>query len=136
MSLLPLWLITLEQEPAELLQQVKAAYLLVELRVDDDVEVVVNLLDLREVFVLHLPPCLTFLAVLGRVWEEHLIDDDILDVDLLLGELDRQAFRLVHRQELRYADGDERGLLWVLELLVDLFDLGLHAVHSVEQFLL
>ena len=54
----------------------------------------------------------------------------------MLGEFDRQSLRLVHRQELRYADGDEGCFFRVLELFVDLFNLGLHAIHCVEQLLL
>lgn len=109
---------------------------MVELRVDDDVKVVVDLLDLSEVFVLHFSPGLALFAIFGRVWEKNLVNDDVLNVYLLLSELDCQPLRLIHGQELRYADGHESGLLWVLELPVDLFDFGLHTVHCVEQLLL
>ena len=99
-------------------------------------KVIVNFLNLSEVFVLHFSSGLALLAVFARVWEKNLVNDDVLNVDLLFSKLYCKPLRLIHGQELGYADGHKCGFLWVLELLVDLFDFGLHAVHCVEQLLL
>jgi len=52
------------------------------------VEVVVNLLNLCEVFVLHAASGFAFRAVLAGVREEDLVNYDVVDVDVLLGQLD------------------------------------------------
>ena len=99
-------------------------------------EIVVNLLDLSEVLVLHASTGLALGAVLGGVWEQDLVDYNVVDVDLLLGQLDRQSLRLVHREELGDADCNKRRLVSILELLVHLLNLCLHSVNAVEETLL
>ena len=99
-------------------------------------EIIIDLSDLSKVLLLHFASGLTFATVLGRVREEDLIDDDVVDVDLLLGQFDGQSLRLVHAQELGDAHRDKSSLRCVLELLVHFFDLGFHSVDSVEQLLL
>ena len=47
-------------------------------------------------------------TVLG---EQELVDDDVMRVDLVLGELLHQPFRLVQREELGDAHANKRGLL-------------------------
>lgn len=47
-------------------------------------EVVVDLRDLSQVFVLHLASVLAFAAVLAGVGVENLVDHDVVDVDFLL----------------------------------------------------
>lgn len=42
--------------------------------------------------------------------EEELVDDDVVRVDLVLGELLHETLRLVQRQELGDAHANERGL--------------------------
>ena len=99
-------------------------------------EVVVDLLNLRQVLVLHASASLALGAVLAGVREQDLVDDDVVDVDLLLGQLDGESLRLVHGEELGNAHGDEGGLFGILKLLVHLLDLCLHAVDAVEKALL
>lgn len=50
----------------------------------------------------------------------HLIDNDVVRINLELRELLHQPLRLVEGQELRDANAHERGLVRVLELVVDL----------------
>ena len=99
-------------------------------------EVVVDLCYLSEVLFLHFTPCFALAAVLLRIREQDLVDYNVVDVDLLLRKLNCKSFCLVHAQELWYTHSNERGLLSIFELLVDLLNLGLHAVNSVEQSLL
>ena len=93
--LLPFRRVSREQKLAEVSEVVEAAHFIVELRVHHEVEVVVYLLDLREVLVLHLAAGLALRAVLSGVGEQGLVDDDVVDVDFLLGELDGEALGLV-----------------------------------------
>ena len=52
-------------------------------------EIVVNFLDLCEVFVLHFSTSTALGAVLGRIREQDLVDYDVVDVDVLLSQFDR-----------------------------------------------
>ena len=99
-------------------------------------KVIVNFLNLSEVFVLHFSSGLALLAVFARVWEENLVNDDVLNVDLLFSKLDCKPLRLIHGQELRDAHGHEGRLLRVLELLVNFFYFGLHLIKSFEELIL
>lgn len=134
--LLPLRCVPIEKQTSELLQQLESSYFLFKLGIHSDVKVVIYFLDLQQVLVLHFSPRKALLAGCSRVWEENLVDDDVPDIDLLLGELDSQPLRLIHAQELRNAHGHESRALGVLELLVDFLDLGLHAIQCLEDFLL
>ena len=99
-------------------------------------EIIIDLRNLSEVLLLHFASSLTFATVLGRVREEHLVDDDVVDVNLLLGQFDGESLCLVHAQELRDAHCDKSSLSFIFKLLVHLFDLSLHSVDSIEQLLL
>ena len=110
--------------------------LVVKLWVHYQVEVFVNLLNLGEVLVLHAAPGLALGAVLARVREEHLVDDNIVDVNVLLGELDGQTLCLVHGEELGDAHCHECRLCCVLKLIVYFLNLCLHAIDAIEEALL
>ena len=99
-------------------------------------EIIIDLCNLSKVLLLHFASGLTFATVLGRVGEEDLINDDVVDVDLLLGQLNGQSLCLVHAQELGDAHCDKSSLRCVFELLVHFFNLSLHSIYSVEQLLL
>jgi len=81
----PLGRITMEQKLCKVLQVVNTAHLVVELRVDSQVKVVINLSNLCEVLFLHLTTSLALTAVLTGVWEQDLVDYNVVDVDLLFG---------------------------------------------------
>lgn len=49
-----------------------------------------------------------------RFGKEELVDDDVVRVDFISGELLDEAFRLVQGQELRDAHADECGLILIL----------------------
>ena len=91
-------------------------------------EIVVNLLYLCEVLVLHSASSLAFSAVLGGIREQDLVDYYVVNINFVLGELNRQSFCLVHREELGDADGDKRCLICIFELLVNILNLCLHGV--------
>ena len=99
-------------------------------------EIVVNLLNLCEVLVLHSATSFALGAVLGRIGEQNLVDYNVMDIDFLLGQLDSQSFSLVHGEELGDANGDKGCFGRVLELLVDILDLGLHGIDSIKHALL
>jgi len=115
---------------------IHASDFVIELWIDHKMEVVINLLYLREVLVLHSATSPAFGAVLGGVREEHLVDYNVVDVDLLLGELDGQALSLVHGEELGDAHGYESRLTCILELLIHVLNLCLHVIDAIEHALL
>lgn len=117
-------------------QVVHATHFIVQLRVDHQVEVIVNLLNLCEVLVLHSTSSLALGAVLARVGKKYLVDYNVMDVNLLFGKLDRQAFSFVHGEELGDANGHECCLTGVFELLIHILNLGLHGVNTIEHTLL
>jgi len=49
-------------------------------------EVIVDLLNLSQVLVLHLSPGYALLAGFMRIWEQHLVNNNVVNVDLLLGQ--------------------------------------------------
>ena len=59
-----------------------------------------------------------------------------MDVNFLLGEFNRQSFRFIHTQELWDTNSNECGLVCILELFIDLLDLGLHSIDTIEKSLL
>ena len=81
-------LVTLEEQFSESSQILEASDLLIKLRVDDDVEVIVDLSNLSQVLVLHPSSCNTLFAIFGWVRETNLVNDDVADVDLLLCHFD------------------------------------------------
>lgn len=93
---LPVGGVSVEEELAEVTQVVHSTHFVVQLRVHNQVEVVVDLLNLCEVLVLHAATSLALGAVLRRVGEKDLVDYNVVDVDLLLGQLDGQSLGLVH----------------------------------------
>ena len=91
-------------------------------------EVIVDLLDLCEVFVLHPSSSLALCAVLIGVWEQDLIDYYVMNINFVLGELDGQPLCLVHGEELGDADRDKRCLICIFKLLINILNLRLHGV--------
>jgi len=83
--LLPLRCVSFEEKLAEITKRVHTTHFVIELRVDHQVEIVINFLDLCEVLFLHLSSSLALAAVLSRVWEQDLVDYNVVDVDVLLG---------------------------------------------------
>ena len=98
-------------------------------------EVIKHLLNLTNILLLHLSPRDALFAIGSWIWEQHLINDNVSNIDILLGELNRKSLCLIHTEELWDAHCHESCPLWVLELPVDLLGLLLHAVKSLEQFL-
>ena len=86
-------------------------------------EVVIDLLNLSEILVLHTATSFAFGAVLVGVREENLVNDNVVDVDLLLGQFDRQSLCLVHAEEFGDADSYECCLASIFELLVHILNL-------------
>lgn len=65
-------------------------------------EIVVEILDLAEILPLHFVARLTLEAV--GVWNHDLVDYDVPDVDVGLGQLLAESFSFVHRQVLGNTD--------------------------------
>ena len=121
---------------SEVSKIVHATHFIVELGVDNQMEIVINLLDLCEILVLHSTASLALGAVLARVWEQDLVNNNVVNVNFLLGELNSQSLSLVHTEELRDADSHEGGLSGILELLVNFLNLSLHSVDTIKEALL
>ena len=58
-------------------------------------EIIVNLFNLSDVFVLHSSSCDALFARAIFLWIYNLIDDDVMDVDVKFGELDSESFGFV-----------------------------------------
>ena len=99
-------------------------------------KVVVDFLDLSQIFVLHLATCYALFTILSWVGEQNLIDHDVVNVDLLLRKLDCESLSFVHRQKLRNTYSYESSFACVLELSVNFFNFRLHAIQSRKQLLL
>ena len=125
---MPLRSITIEQETAVVSEAFHTTHLIIELWVYNKMEVIVDLLDLCEIFILHAATGLALGAVLGWIREQDLVDYYVVNVDFVLGKLDGQPLRLVHGEELWDADGDKRRLISILELLINILNLCLHGV--------
>ena len=91
-------------------------------------EVIIDLLDLCEVFVLHSATGPALGAVLVWIWEQDLVDYYVMNINFVLGELDGQPLCLVHGKELGNADGYESRLISIFKLLINILDLSLHGV--------
>ena len=78
-------------------EAVKASNFLVKLRINDQVEVIIDLLELSDVFILHLPPGRAFPAGVIGLREADLIDDNIVNIDFELGEFDGESFSFIKR---------------------------------------
>ena len=91
-------------------------------------EVIVDLLDLCEVFVLHSTSSLALGTVLIGVWEQDLVYYYVMNINFVLSELDSQSLCLVHGEELGNADGNESRLISILKLLINILNLCLHGV--------
>ena len=99
-------------------------------------EVVVDLLDLSQIFVLHLTTRYALFTILSRIREQNLVNHDVVNVDLLLRKLDCESLSFVHRQKFRNTYGNESSLACIFELSVNFFDFRLHAIQSRKQLLL
>ena len=82
---LPLRCVTFEEKLTKVAKRVHTTHFVIELGVDHQVEIVINFLDLCEVLFLHLSSSLALGAVLRWVWEQDLVDYNVVDVDVLLG---------------------------------------------------
>ena len=81
---LPFGSIAFEKKLAEMFEIVNSTDLIIKLWVNCQVEVIIDLLNLSEVLILHLSTGRALRAVLGWVWEQDLVDHDVMNVDLLL----------------------------------------------------
>jgi hypothetical protein len=95
------------------------------------VEILIELQNLVEILLLHLGTRLAHPAVVFG--EENLVDYDVVNVDLELGELLDQTLGLVHRQEFGDANRDEGRFGAVLHLLVYYLGGLAHLFHLPED---
>ena len=78
-------------------EAVETSNLLIKLRVYDQVEVIIDLLELSDVFILHLSTSSALPAWMILFWEANLVDNNIVNVNLKLGKLDSQSFSFIKR---------------------------------------
>mmetsp|Transcript_11869 Transcript_11869/g.32786 ORF Transcript_11869/g.32786 Transcript_11869/m.32786 type:complete len:204 (+) Transcript_11869:619-1230(+) len=83
-------------------------------------KVLVKILVLADVFLLHLDPGMEQARGLAAVLtKQHLVDHDVVGIDLVLGEILNQPFRLVKRKKLWNAHAHKRREIGIAELLLD-----------------
>ena len=99
-------------------------------------EVIVDLCDLSQVFVLHLSSGNTLLASLDWIWEANLVYHNIVNVYLLLSKLNCEALSLIHGQKLRNTNSNECSLASIFELGTHCFNSRFHCLHRLEKLLL
>lgn len=87
--------VTFEEKLSESLEFIDAAHLLVKLRVDNQVKVVVDLIQLSNVFILHLSTSSALSARVISLWEADLINDNIVNIDLKFGKFNSEALSLI-----------------------------------------
>ena len=124
--------VAVEEKSPELFQLFDASHFLVKLGVHDQVEVVVDLVQLCNVFILHFPASSAFSAGVVRLREANLVDYDVVDVNLKFGKLDCKTLCLVETEELWNAYCDESCLFRVLKLIIDLHNLLFHHIERVK----
>jgi len=88
LSLIPFWLVTIEKQSTKVFKVVKTSDFVIELWINGDMEIVKDLLNLVHVFLLHFSPSKTLFAFSCWIWEKHLVDDNVMDVDILFCQLD------------------------------------------------
>ena len=98
----------MQQHLTKPLQLLHSSYFFVLQRHDHYVEVLIELHNLVQIFLLHLGACLAHPAVIIR--EEDLVYDDIVNVNVELGQLLNEAFGFIHGEELRNADCNKGSL--------------------------
>lgn len=99
-------------------------------------EVIVYLINLDDVFFLHVAPGFTLATGVDGLREADLVDHDVVDVDFELGELNGEALGLVEGEELGDHYCDESCLFRVSELLVYLYYLSFHGIQSFKDLFL
>jgi len=82
---------------SELFETLDPADLVVQLGINCQMEIVIDLCDLSQILVLHLPAGNALLAGFIRVGEQNLVDYNVVNVDFLFSEFDGQSLGLVHR---------------------------------------
>jgi len=102
------------------------------------IEFIIQLLNLLQILLLHLPSRIALLALITLLREQQLIDHNRMRVDFIPRELLDHPLRLVQTQKLGDAHADEGGHVRVLELRVHLPDRLpqiLHLLHHVVEVL-
>lgn len=99
------WLSGLQQHGAELLEFLGPSHFLFQQRHHSQMEIRVEVDDLVQIFLLHLGPRFAHLALVLR--EQYLVDHDVPDVDLELGQLLNQPLGLIKGQKLGDQDRHE-----------------------------
>jgi len=88
----------------------------------NNIKLVIQLLNLLQVFLLHPPPCIALLAITALLWEQQLVHYDTVRVYPIARQLLYHSLRLVQTQELGDAHADKSREAVVLELCVDFGD--------------
>ena len=92
-------------------------------------EILVKFVNLIQIFFLHFSSGEALGAIGRGGWEEELIDDNVVGVDVECGEFLNHSLSLVKGQEFRNANTDKSGQIRVLELTIDFLHYGGHFVN-------
>uniref|UniRef100_A0A7C9ATV8 Uncharacterized protein n=1 Tax=Opuntia streptacantha TaxID=393608 RepID=A0A7C9ATV8_OPUST len=112
----------------ECLQCLESSHLLWHQRQFRDVEVFVQHVELINVLLLHLLSCIQQLRFDNFIIIKNLVNDNVVSINLKLGELLHQSLCFIERKELRDANTDKCSQVWVLKLLIYLFYYIFHAL--------
>ena len=128
----PFRFVSLEEHSSKHFKIINSANLIVKHGIDRQMKIIINLSNLGKVLVLHPAPCFAFATILRWIWEDDLINHNVVNIDFLFRKFNCQSFRLVHAQEFWNAYCNESCLFCIFKLLVDFLYLCLHSIYSIE----
>ena len=134
--ILAFWCISIEEEPSKLLQTIKTSNLCVKHRIYSNMEIIIDFLNLSQVFILHLSSGTTFITRRSWIWENYLIYNNILNINFLFGQFNSETFSFVHTEEFWDANSNECCLLWVLKLRINFINFLFNSVKGIIHFLM
>lgn len=124
-------LLFLQQHLTKPLQLLHASHFLILQRHYHHMKVLIKLQYLVEVLLLHFGTCIAHPAVIIR--EEDLVDDNVVDIDVELGQLLNETLSFIHGEEFRNADCDKGSLGRVLHVFVYSLWVLPHLLHLAKD---
>lgn len=100
-----------------------------------DMEVIIDFLNLGQVFVLHFSSCIALIAWTSWVWEYNLVYHDVFDINLLLCQLNSKTFSFIHTEKFWNTNSHKGSLLWIFKLSINFINFLFNSIKSIIHFL-